>query len=100
MTSLTLALIARIPPAGVAAFRAYEAAVLPLLERHGGTLQRRLSNHDGTVELHVVHFATSEGFAAFRADPDRAAAAPLMAECGASTELIEVEDVEPIQGGP
>lgn len=100
MPGLTLALIARIPPAGIASFGAYEAAVLPLLQRHGGTLQRRLRNCDGTVEIHVVHFASAEGFAAFRADPARIAAAPLMARCGASTELIEVADIEPIDGEP
>ena len=50
--ALLLALTARIPPAGIAAFQAYEAQVLPLLGMHGGSLQRRLRNDDGTVEVH------------------------------------------------
>ncbi len=93
MPGLTLTLIARIPSAGVAAFAAYEAAVLPLLPRHGGTLQRRLRNGDGTIEVHVVDFASRDGFESFRRDPERASAAHLLTQSGASTELIEVVDV-------
>ncbi len=91
--SLTLFLLARIPTGGVEAFRAYENAVLPLLARHGGELQRRLRNVDGTTEAHVVHFASAAGFAAFRADPGRAAAQHLLEASGAVTELHEVTDV-------
>ena len=91
--SVTLALVARIPAAGVGAFAAYEDAVLPLLARHGGELQRRLRTIDGTTELHVVHFADADGFAAFRADPDRVAAQHLLEASGAVTELHEVTDV-------
>src|SRR5271168_5121517 len=54
--TLTFALIARIPPEGVGAFRAYEDQVLPLMNEHGGQLQRRLRNEAGTVELHIVSF--------------------------------------------
>ncbi|GAA0604641.1 hypothetical protein GCM10009547_03090 [Sporichthya brevicatena] len=91
--SLTLVLIAHIPAEGVAAFDAYEAAVLPLLTRHSGELQRRLRTADGTVEVHVVHFASADAFAGFRADPDRAAAQHLLEASGAVTEVHPVADV-------
>jgi len=91
---LTLALIARIPAAGVATFHAYEEAVLPLLVRHGGVLERRLSTGDRLVEIHVVSFPDAAAFEAYRADPDRAACAPLLVESGAQLELHEVFDVE------
>ncbi len=90
---LTLTLIARIRADGVASFRAYEAAVLPLLGDHGGVLQRRLANADGTVEVHLVWFPSHEHFAQFRADPRRAAHAPLLERSGAVMELIEGGDV-------
>jgi hypothetical protein len=50
-TPVTFVLIARIPPEGVEAFRAYEDAVLPLLPEFNGSLERRLRNPDGTIEI-------------------------------------------------
>lgn len=90
---MLLALIARIPPAGVAAFQDYEARVLPLLAAYGGQLQRRLRSGDGTAEIHLVHFEARDGLDRFRSDPRRAEAAPLLAASGAVIELIEVTDV-------
>jgi hypothetical protein len=91
--SLTLALIARVPPDGVAAFQSYESRVLPLLAHHGAELQRRMRNGDGTVELHILAFPSADHLARFRADPRRAEAAPLLAGSGATTELLELDDV-------
>jgi hypothetical protein len=97
--SLTLALIARVPPDGVAAFQSYESRVLPLLSEHGGRLERRLRSGDGTVELHIVAFAAADQLERFRADPRRAEAAPLLAQSRASTELLLLDDVGPEPGG-
>lgn len=94
MAGLVLALIARVPPDGIAAFQEYEDTVLPLLPEFGGCLQRRLRNGDGTVELHVVRFASRADFERFRADPKRLAAAPLLQRSGAAIELMELHDVE------
>jgi uncharacterized protein (DUF1330 family) len=91
--ALTLVLIARVPAAGIGAFRRYEAAVLPLLADHGGRLARRLRTAAGDAEVHVVEFASRDGFAAYRADPRRAEHAALLQASGAETELLEVEDV-------
>lgn len=91
---LTLVLTARIPSAGVAAFQAYEAQVLPLLAEHGGNLQRRLRNADGTLEVHLVRFSAAAGLNSFRTDPRRASATHLLTESGATTELAIVEDVD------
>jgi hypothetical protein len=86
-------LVARIPPAGVAAFQRYEAAVLPLLADHGGRLTRRLRTGDGEVEVHLVEFASAGGLDAYRADPRRAEHAALLESSGARMELLAVEDV-------
>ncbi len=90
---LTLALIARIPLEGVAEFQAYEARVLPLIAAHGGALERRLRNADGSVELHIVSFPSDDAFAAFRTDPERAAVAHLLGASGARTELFALQEV-------
>ena len=76
-TGLTLCGIFRVPASGLASFRAYEDAVLPLLTVHGGQLQRRLRADDGTTEIHVIWFPTAAHFDAWRADPGRAACAPI-----------------------
>ena len=94
MGGVLLAMTARIPVSGVAAFQDYEAQVLPLLGHHDGALQRRLRNADGTIEMHLVHFKSRDGFDGFRNDPRRTAAAQLLAASGAVNELIEVSDVE------
>jgi hypothetical protein len=92
---LTLVLVARIPADGVASFQRYEDAVLPLLAEHGGRLERRLRDTGGELEVHVVSFASAEGYAAYRADPRRERHAELLAASGAQVEVLEVEDVGP-----
>lgn len=95
---ILLALVARIPPLGIPAFNAYEDRVLPLLDAHGGILQRRLRTEDGAVEIHLVWFPSQAAFDAFRQDPRRAEHAPLMLASGAATELLPVADV--VSGTP
>lgn len=90
MAPVTYVLIARVPPAGVADFHAYEALVLPLLPEHGGRLDRRVRSADGTLEVHLLVFTSAQSLAAFRADPRRAAAARLLEASGADLELTPV----------
>src|SRR5437870_6381294 len=90
---LTFAVIARIPSDGVEAFRMYEDRVLPLLNEHGGRLQRRLQNEPGTVELHIVSFPSDVAFQKYRSDPRRTAAAPLLESSSAELELLSFRDV-------
>lgn len=93
MAIILLAVVFDVPAPGVRSFQAYEATVLPLLQVHGGELQRRLRNADGTREVHIVRFGSQVGFTAFRDDPRRAAAAGLLDASGARSEVIEVVDV-------
>ena len=90
---LTFVLIARIPPNGVNAFRAYEDQVLPLLNEHGGRLQRRLRNELGTLELHIISFPSDVAFQNYRTDPRRTAATPLLETSSAKLELLSLRDV-------
>jgi hypothetical protein len=90
---ITFALIARIPPEGVADFRAYEGAVLPLLPEFNGRLERRLRNTDGTIEMHIVSFASEADFQNYRNNPRRAAQAWLLDKSSAKLELFPMENV-------
>lgn len=91
--SVTFALIARIPTKGVADFRAYEDAVLPLLPEFNGRLERRLRNSDGTIEMHIVSFASEADFQNYRNDPRRTAQAWLLEKSSATLELLPMANV-------
>jgi enamine deaminase RidA (YjgF/YER057c/UK114 family) len=90
---LTLALVVDLAADAVAAFDTYERRVLPLLERHGGRLDRRLRTADGRAEVHVLSFADRAGYDAYLADPDRAAAGRLLDGLDVQRRLLEVDDV-------
>jgi hypothetical protein len=92
-TPVTFVLVAKIPPEGIADFRAYEDAVLPLLPEFNGCLERRLRNPDGTVEVHIVSFASEVDFQNYRNDPRRTAHARLLERSSATLELRPMADV-------
>jgi antibiotic biosynthesis monooxygenase (ABM) superfamily enzyme len=89
---VTVVLIARIPAEGIADFRAYEAAVLPLLPEYNGRLERRLRNQDGTVEMHIS-FASEADFQNYRNDPRRTAQASLLKKSSAMLERLAMTNV-------
>lgn len=92
--AVTYLMLARLPEGRLGAFDAYERVVMPLLAEHGGRLERRLRTLDDRVEAHLVSFPSDEDFAAYRADPRRSTAAPLLESSGAAIELLAVRDVE------
>jgi len=90
---VTFVLIFRIPAEGVEDFRAYEEAVLPLLPEFNGRLERRLRNPDGTVEMHIVSYASDADRQNYRNDPRRAAQAWLLEKSSAKLELLPMANV-------
>jgi hypothetical protein len=90
---VTYLMLARLPEGAAAGFDAYENSVLPLLGRYGGRLERRLRGVDDGVEAHVVSFPDEAAFAAYREDPDRHAALPLLHASGAEIDLWAVRDL-------
>ena len=90
---VTFVLIARIPVEGIEDFRAYEDAVLPLLPEFNGRLERRLRSPDGTLEMHIVSFASDADFQNYRNDPRRTAQAGLLQESSAKLELLPMANV-------
>ncbi len=87
------AMLARVPVRGVGLFAEYEESVLSLLEKHGGTLVRRLRSADGGVELHLVTFPSDKAASAYRDDERRRAQRELLTRSGAVVELLELYDV-------
>ena len=90
---VTFVLVVRIPAEGIEDFQAYEDAVLPLLPDFNGRLERRLRNHDGTVEMHIVSFASDADFQNYRNDPRRTAQARLLEQSSAKLELLPMANV-------
>lgn len=75
--------------ADLRAFDIYEKAVLGFLGDHGGVLEQRLRAVDGACETHILSFPDRDAYAAYIADPRRAARAPILAACGAKAEVWE-----------
>ena len=90
---ITFVLTARIPAEGIKDFRAYEDAVLPLLPEFNGRLERRLRSRDGTIEVHIVSFASDADFQNYRNDARRTAQAWLLAQSSAKLELLPMANV-------
>jgi hypothetical protein len=90
---VTFVLIVRIPTEGIEDFRAYEEAVLPLLPEFNGRLERRLRNPEGTVEMHIISFASDADRQNYRNDPRRTAQAWLLEKSSAKLELLPMADV-------
>ena len=66
--------------------------MLPLLERHQGSLERRFRSGDGTVEAHLVAFPSSAYFDAYRDDPERERRRPLFDAADFVVELLKLHD--------
>lgn len=90
---VTFVLIARIPAEGIEDFRAYEDAGLPLLPEFNGRLERRLRNPDGSIEMHIISFASDADFQNYRTDPRRAAQAWALEKSSAKLELLPMANV-------
>ena len=90
-------MLADVPREGVAAFQRYEAAVLPLLERHDGRLERRLRTADGQAEVHVLSFGSRAAYEAYSADPERRDHRAALEGLGLTQRLLEVVDVTEVR---
>ncbi|MGA4725832.1 hypothetical protein ACPB67_00275 [Micromonospora taraxaci] len=93
---LTLVAIVEFAAGAETAGQRYEDAVLSLLERHGGHLDRRLHGTDGQTEVHMIRFDSRAGYESFLADPDRAALRGALGDSAPTTRVIEVH--EPVAG--
>jgi len=91
--AVTFVVVIDVPAHGRAAFLRYERAVLPLLERHGGRLERRLRTADGLTEVHIVSFDSDVGYRAYIDDPERAVQRRLLGDVRLDQRLLPVVEV-------
>ncbi|NVE94046.1 hypothetical protein [Altererythrobacter lutimaris] len=87
---------ARIDLAGVdlEKFDAYEAAVIPLLDRYGIIMAERLRAEDGSCEVHVLDVPDMDAMERFRSDEDRARVQHLWDESGATGIITHMQRID------
>ncbi|RLP94842.1 hypothetical protein [Micromonospora sp. CV4] len=90
---LTLVALVEFTAGAEAAGQRYEDAVLALLGRHGGGLERRLRGTDERTEVHVIRFDARTGYESFMADPERVALRADLGPAAPTTRVIEVHEV-------
>jgi len=91
--ALLLAVVVEMAPDDVAAGHRYEDAVLALLGRHGGTLERRMRSLDASTEVHVIRFASEDGLASFLADPQRLRLRAAVGDSAPTAHVHRVRDL-------
>jgi hypothetical protein len=80
-------------PDQAAAGRAYEDAVLGLLGRHGGAVERRLRGTDAQTEVHLIRFRSRAGYRSFLVDPERLDRRDRLGDAAPNTRVIEVREL-------
>ncbi|MEU4779838.1 GNAT family N-acetyltransferase [Micromonospora sp. NPDC023633] len=91
--AVRLVALVELAPDAVEAGRRYEDAVLGLLGRHGGRLERRQRTDDGRTEVHLIRFDSRDGYAGFLADPERVALRGELGDAAPTTRVLEVHEV-------
>jgi hypothetical protein len=94
---MTLVTVVDVASEDVAALQQYEAAVLPLLNRHRARLERRLRTPDARTEVHVISFGSRAAYDAYVADPERMEHRRLLEGRAVSQRVLEVLEVDEIE---
>lgn len=95
---MTIVALLTVRRAELATFHAFERAAQAIMRRHGGAIERVIELAEPSEhhrELHVVGFASTAGWEAYRADPELALLAADRAAAVVSTELWIGHDVAP-----
>jgi hypothetical protein len=90
---LLLVALVDMAPDDVAAGQRYEDAVLGLLERHGGAVERRMRSTNSPTEVHVIRFRSRAGLESFMVDPDRLDHRNAIGDAAPDTRVLEVRDL-------
>jgi hypothetical protein len=88
-----LVAIAEMVPGRVPAGQEYEDAVLCLLGRHGGAVERRVRSLDSMTEVHLIRFRSRAGYESFMADPGRLELRDTAGDAVPATRVLEVRDL-------
>lgn len=89
---LLLVAIVEMADGHAAAGERYEDAVLALLGRHGGSVERRLRGTESATEIHVIRFRSRAGYESFMVDPDRLACRAELGDAAPTTRVVEVRE--------
>ena len=90
---LFLVAIVEMAPGHAAAGQRYEDAVLGLLDRHGGSVERRIRSTDSATEVHLIRFHSRAGYESFMLDPDRLDYRDRLGDAAPNTRVIEVREL-------
>jgi GNAT superfamily N-acetyltransferase len=90
---LRIAVVIDLPKEHREAGQRYENLVLPLLARHGGRLEQRWRSADSSTEVHLLSFASRDGYDAFLADPQRAEYREQLGDARLTSRVLEVHEV-------
>lgn len=90
---LLLVAIVEMAAGQVAAGQRYEDAVLGLLQRHGGSVERRMRGTDPATEVHLIRFSSRAGYESFLVDPERLDLRARLGDLAPTTRVIEVRDL-------
>jgi hypothetical protein len=88
-----LVAIVEMAPGHAAAGHRYEDAVLGLLDRHGGSVERRLRSSDSASEVHLIRFNSRAGYESFMVDPERLDHRDRLGDAAPKTRVIEVGEL-------
>ncbi len=86
-------------PGQAAVLREYERMAVPIMRAHGGELERVFQPYApgeseyGPDEVHLLRFATPDGFERFRADPALQPAAPLRETAVRSVQILPLREL-------
>ena len=90
---LLLVAIVEMAPEQAATGQRYEDAVLALLDRHGGSVERRTRSTDSSTEVHIIRFRSRAGYESFMVDPDRLDHRDRIGDAAPTTRVLEVRDL-------
>jgi len=90
---LVLVAIVEMAPGSAAAGRQYEDTVLGLLDRHGGSVERRMRSMDSATEVHIIRFRSRAGYESFMIDPARLDYRDRIGDAAPTTRVLEVREL-------
>ena len=90
---MLLVAIVEMAPGQAEAGQGYEDAVLRLLPRHGGSLERRMRGTDSATEVQIIRFGSRAGLDSFLADQERADHRARIGDAAPATRVIEVREL-------
>lgn len=90
---LLLVAIVEMAPGSAMAGQRYEDTVLGLLDRHGGSVERRMRSMDSATEVHIIRFRSRAGYESFMVDPDRLDYRDRIGDAAPTTRVLEVREL-------